>query len=73
MNQDDFFENETLGTAFLFIPMDLDHETAEQKMGCETFREELEQNLRAHYHIGAEGDMEETEEAAAEGITKEEE
>ena len=34
MNQDDFFENETLGTAFLFIPMDLDHETAEQKMGC---------------------------------------
>ena len=41
MNQDDFFENETLGTAFLFIPMDLDHETAEQKMGCETFREEL--------------------------------
>lgn len=42
MNQDDFFENETLGTAFLFIPMDLDHETAEQKMGCETFREELE-------------------------------
>ena len=42
MNQDDFFENETLGTAFLFIPMDLDHETAEQKIGCETFREELE-------------------------------
>lgn len=35
--------------------------------------EELEQNIRAHYHIGAEGDMEETEEAAAEGITKEEE
>ena len=34
--------------------------------------EELEQNIRAHYHIGAEGDMEETEEAAAEGITKEE-
>ena len=33
--------------------------------------EELEQNIRAHYHIGAEGDMEETEEAAAEGITKE--
>ena len=32
--------------------------------------EELEQNIRAHYHIGAEGDMEETEEAAAEGITK---
>ena len=27
--------------------------------------EELEQNIRAHYHIGAEGDMEETEEAAA--------
>ena len=35
--------------------------------------EELEQNIRAHYHIGSEGDMEETEEAAAEGITKEEE
>ena len=35
--------------------------------------EELEQNIRAHYHIGVEGDMEETEEAAAEGITKEEE
>lgn len=35
--------------------------------------EELEQNIRAHYHIGAEGDMEETEGAAAEGITKEEE
>ena len=35
--------------------------------------EELEQNIRAHYHIGAEGDMEETDEAAAEGITKEEE
>ena len=35
--------------------------------------EELEQNIRAHYHIGAEGDMEETEDAAAEGITKEEE
>ena len=35
--------------------------------------EELEQNLRAHYHIGAEGDMEETEEAAEEGITKGEE
>jgi recombination protein RecA len=35
--------------------------------------EELEQNIRAHYHIGAEGDMEETEEATAEGITKEEE
>ena len=35
--------------------------------------EELEQNIRAQYHIGAEGDMEETEEAAAEGITKEEE
>ena len=35
--------------------------------------EELEQNIRAHYHIGAEGDMEEAEEAAAEGITKEEE
>ena len=34
--------------------------------------EELEQNIRAHYHIGAEGDMEETEEAA-EGITKGEE
>ena len=32
--------------------------------------EELEQNIRAHYHIGAEGDMEETEEAAEEGITK---
>ena len=35
--------------------------------------EELEQNIRAHYHIGAEGDMEETEEAATEGITKGEE
>ena len=35
--------------------------------------EELEQNIRAHYHIGAEGDMEETEEAAAEGTTKGEE
>ena len=35
--------------------------------------EELEQNIRAHYHIGAEGDMEETEEVAAEGITKGEE
>ena len=35
--------------------------------------EELEKNIRAHYHIGAEGDMEETEEVAAEGITKEEE
>lgn len=35
--------------------------------------EELEKNIRAHYHIGAEGDLEETEEAAAEGITKEEE
>ena len=35
--------------------------------------EELEKNIRAHYHIGAEGDMEETEEAAAERITKEEE
>ena len=35
--------------------------------------EELEQNIRAHYHIGAEGDMEETEEAAAEGLTKQEE
>ena len=35
--------------------------------------EELEQNIRAHYHIGAEGDMEETEKVAAEGITKEEE
>lgn len=35
--------------------------------------EELEQNIRAYYHIGAEGDMEETEEVAAEGITKEEE
>ena len=35
--------------------------------------EELEKKIRAHYHIGAEGDMEETEEAAAEGITKEEE
>ena len=35
--------------------------------------EELEQNIRAHYHIGAEGDMEETKEAAAEGITKGEE
>ena len=35
--------------------------------------EELEQNIRAHYHIGAEGDMEETEEAVAEGITKGEE
>ena len=35
--------------------------------------EELEKNIRAHYHIGAEGDMEETEEAAEEGITKGEE
>ena len=36
--------------------------------------EELEQNIRAHYHIGAEGDVEENEEAAtAEGVTKEEE
>ena len=36
--------------------------------------EELEQKIRAHYHIGAEGDVEENEEAAtAEGITKEEE
>ena len=35
--------------------------------------EELEQNIRAHYHIGAEGDMEETKDAAAEGITKGEE
>ena len=35
--------------------------------------EELEQNIRAHYHIRAEGDVEETEEAVAEGITKEEE
>ena len=35
--------------------------------------EELEQNIRAHYHIGAEGDVEETEEAVAEGITKGEE
>ena len=34
--------------------------------------EELEQKIRAHYHIGAEGDVEENEEAA-EGITKEEE
>ena len=42
MNQDDFFENETLGNGISFIPMDLDHETAEQKIGCETFREELE-------------------------------
>ena len=25
INQYDFFENETLGTAFLIIPMDLDH------------------------------------------------
>ncbi len=34
----------------------------------------LEQKIRAHYHIGAEGDVEENEEAAtAEGITKEEE
>ena len=34
--------------------------------------EELEQKIRAHYHIGAEGDVEENEEAAtAEGITKE--
>ena len=32
--------------------------------------EELEQKIRAHYHIGAEGDVEENEEAA-EGITKE--
>ena len=35
-------------------------------------KEELEQKIRAHYHIGAEGDVEENEEAA-EGITKEEE
>ena len=35
--------------------------------------EELEQNIRAHYHIGAEGHMEETEDAAAEGLTKGEE
>ena len=36
--------------------------------------EELEQKIRAHYHIGAEGDVEENEEAAtAEGVTKEEE
>ena len=36
--------------------------------------DELEQKIRAHYHIGAEGELEETEEApAAEGITKEEE
>ena len=36
--------------------------------------EELEQKVRRHYHIGAEGDVEEHEEAAtAEGITKEEE
>ena len=36
--------------------------------------EELEQKIRVHYHIGAEGDVEENEEAAtAEGITKEEE
>ena len=36
--------------------------------------EELEQKIRAHYHSGAEGDVEENEEAAtAEGITKEEE
>ena len=36
--------------------------------------EELEQKIRAHYHIGAEGDVEENEESAtAEGITKEEE
>ena len=41
--------------------------------GDKEIMEELEQNIRAHYHIGAEGDMEETEEAAAEGITKEEE
>ena len=34
--------------------------------------EELEQKIRVHYHIGAEGDVEENEEAA-EGITKEEE
>ena len=34
--------------------------------------EEPEQKIRAHYHIGAEGDVEENEEAA-EGITKEEE
>ena len=32
--------------------------------------EELEQKIRVHYHIGAEGDVEENEEAA-EGITKE--
>ena len=33
--------------------------------------EELEQKIRAHYHIGAEGDVEENEEAAtAEGVTK---
>ena len=36
----------------------------------EVSREELEQKIRAHYHIGAEGDVEENEEAA-EGITKE--
>ena len=36
--------------------------------------EELGQKIRAHYHIGAEGDVEENEESAtAEGITKEEE
>ena len=36
--------------------------------------EELEQKIRAHSHMGAEGDVEENEEAAtAEGITKEEE
>ena len=36
--------------------------------------EELEQKIRAHHHIGAEGDVEENEESAtAEGITKEEE
>ena len=35
--------------------------------------EELEQKIGAHYHIGAEGDVEETKEAAAEGITKGEE
>ena len=36
--------------------------------------EELEQKIRAHYHIAAEGDVEENEEAAtAEGVTKEEE
>ena len=36
--------------------------------------EELEQKIRAHYHIGAEGDVEENKEAAtAEGVTKEEE